>query len=139
MNSALKTVGFWELGYNTPIVEADLWEFPMREMGVEEHTMIPVSGIRNNFIQEEHDIDAVLAKNSDLTVVYVVENGDTPLKDFKHPERALYITGRTTLNPKGSQRPQDLSVRVETALDNGMLWAHQALLIVLYDRRMKWL
>jgi hypothetical protein len=137
----VKVAGLWELGWNTPIKEVDLWEYPLREFEIDEFYMVPVSGIDNRYVQERKSLEDVIEENPDLKVVFVDEEGETPLQNFKHPAKALYVLGKTTqssyrlLNNKNS-----LSVRVETKKNKsttGLLWAHQAITIVLYDRLIK--
>jgi tRNA(Leu) C34 or U34 (ribose-2'-O)-methylase TrmL len=140
----VKVAGMWEQGWNTPFLEHDLWEYPLRDFGVGEHYMIPVTGILKP-VTEKHSIEEILEENKELTVVWVDEFGETSLKDFIHPENVLYFVGKTTSRPMVQHRkPDDLSVRIETKPDGsnqGMLWGHQAISIVLYDRlrKQKWL
>ena len=51
----IKIAGLWELGWNTPIKEVEQWEFPLRDYGVDEFIMSPVSGISNNAVKEVPD------------------------------------------------------------------------------------
>jgi tRNA(Leu) C34 or U34 (ribose-2'-O)-methylase TrmL len=134
----IKIAAFWELGWNTPIKEADLWMYPLRDFEVDQHYMVPVSGIYNTRISERDSIEKVLEENQDLTVVFCDENGDQKLTDFKHPENTLYIFGKTNYSPFLSlKREQDFSLRVETIKNRGLLWGHQAASIILYDRMVK--
>src|SRR3989304_5735220 len=48
----VKVAGLWERGWNTPIKEVELWEFPLRDFAVNEHIMVPVSGIENSYVTE---------------------------------------------------------------------------------------
>ena len=133
----IKIAGIWEQGWNTPFLEYDLWEYPLRDFGVDAHYMCPVSGIDKPVI-ERKDIQEILNENKDLTIVWIDEKGDTLLSDFVHPKNALYIMGRTTYSPMaGLKKEADKSVRIATRKDNsngGMLWSHQAICLVLYDR-----
>lgn len=133
----VKIVGLWEFGWNTPIKEVDLWQFPLQDFGVEKFYMCPVSGIDNAMVEERHSIEEVLkeAREEGTAVVFVDEKGSTPLKDFKHPANVLYVFGKSGLNPlKAYGRDRDLSVVIETKANGGILWPHQAATIVLYDR-----
>lgn len=136
----VKVVTFWELGWNTPIKEADLWEMVYRDFGADELIMIPISGIAHRSITEKKDIETVLQENKDLTVVFCDEQGDSTLASFEHPENVLYIFGRTNYSPfLNMQRDQDMSLKIETVRPNGgLLWGHQAAAIILYDRMQKW-
>lgn len=128
----VKVAGCWELGWLAPITEYDLWNFPLRDFGVDEWYMTPFSGIGRK-VTEIRDIREAVGLNPDLTPVYVDERGSAPLSDFTHPENALYILGKAGFSPIRD----GLSVRVETASNSGLLWPHQAIGIVLYDRIVK--
>lgn len=136
----IKVAGIWEQGWNTPFLECDLWEYPLRDFSVDQHYMVPVTGIQKP-VTERHSIQDILDENPDLTVVWIDEYGETLLSDFIHPQNALYIVGRTSTRPIVQfSKPGDLSVRIETKPDGsnqGMLWSHQAATVVLYDRLLK--
>ena len=135
----VRVAGLWELGWNTPIKEVELWEFPVRDFGVERFYMTPVSGIRPDIIiQERHSMEEILAENEDLTVVHIDERGKEPLHSFVHPENALYVFGKVSLSAMVAYgRPGDRSVKISTPLNLGVLWPHQCLSLVLYDRFLK--
>lgn len=138
--SSVKIVGLWELGWNTPIKEIDLWEFPLRDFGVDAFYMCPVSGIEHSMVEERHSLEDLLkeAREDGITVVFVDEKGTTPLKNFRHPENVLYVFGKSGLNPLTAYgQKEDLSVVIETKANGGMLWPHQAAAIVLYDKMKK--
>jgi hypothetical protein len=136
----VKVAGIWEIGWNTPYSEYDLWEYPLKDFGVDEWYMTPVTGIAKQ-LTEVHELQDAISQNPDLQVVFVDEKADTPLKDFVHPENVLYVLGRTSISPYISyKREQDMGVRIETKPiepSGGLLWSHQAISIVLYDRLMK--
>lgn len=48
----VKVAGIWELGWNTPIKEIELWEYPLRDFGVDAFYMTPITGIQSQFVQE---------------------------------------------------------------------------------------
>lgn len=137
----VKVAGLWEIGWNTPIKEVELWEFPLRDFEIDGFYMTPVSGIQYPFVKEMNTLDQVIEENPDLTVVFVDEGAETPLTDFVHPKKALYILGKTSSSPFVTmKRDQDLAVRIETKAghsSSGLLWAHQAITVVLYDRLKK--
>lgn len=139
MTGIVKVVGHWELGWNTPIKEIDLWEMVVRDFAADEHIMLPISGIHHRSVTEKKNLETVIKENPDLTVVFCDEAGETNLKDFVHPENVLYVFGKTNYSPfLGMKRPQDLSLKVETNRPTGgLLWGHQAAAIILYDRFMK--
>jgi len=132
----VKVAGVWELGWNTPILEHDLWEFPLREFGVDEFIMTPITGIKKE-VTEFNNIQEVIDANSDLTVILVDERGDETLESFEHPENVLYICGRASTSPYQSFKSEYRSLRIETPLNKGMIWPHQAMNIILYDRMKK--
>ena len=124
--------GTWELGWNTPIMEVDLWLFPLRDLGVTEFAMTPVSGIVNPKVKEFANFEEI-AENYKLPIVIVEENGQTELKDFKHPKECIYMFGKANFNPQYNF-PSAKTLRIETAENKGLLWPHQAASIVLYHR-----
>jgi hypothetical protein len=70
------------------------------------------------------------------------ENGDVELKDLVHPDNALYILGKVGYSPKENLDSNFISVKIPSWSKNpnasyGLLHPHQALSIVLYDRRIK--
>ena len=129
----VKVAGCWEHGWLAPITEYDLWAFPLRDFGVDEWYMAPVSGIEGR-VTELRDVYEAIGLNPDLAPVYVDERGSVPLSVFEHPENTLYILGKAGFSPMRD----GLSVRVETASNSGLLWPHQAICNVLYDRMIKW-
>lgn len=131
-------VGYWELNWNTPIKEVDLWVFPMRDFGVDKIYMMPVSGINNDKIEEVPNISAIFDKYPDFVRVFVDEEGDEELTNFEHPENVIYIFGRVGFSPEKYKRDIDKSLYIETINNKGLLWGHQAATIVLYDRVKKW-
>lgn len=131
--------GFWELGWNTPIKEIDLWEHPLKDFGVVNLLMTPISGIENNYIVEKQTFEEILdfVTSNNLTVVYVDEHASTTLREFQHPEDVIYIFGKASLSPFLAYGQENLAVKIETANNTGGFWPHQAASIVLYDRMIK--
>jgi len=117
-------------------MEFDLWEMVLRDFGIfgiNNWCMSPITGInKSKKLEERETIQEFVNENSDLTPVYLDENGENDLANFDHPENVLYILGRNRYSPMGQQ--QVVSVRIETPENKGILWSHQALAIVLYDR-----
>jgi len=131
----IKVAGMWELGWNTPIKEYDLWRFPMRDFGVDEWYMSPISGINKGNITEISTVRECIDINPDFIPVFVDENGSEDLVDFQHPKNALYILGKANGT---TMTESDVSVKIEIKEGKGLLWPHQAICIVLYDRVKKW-
>ncbi len=138
-SNLVKVAAHWDLGWNTPIKEIDLWENPMRDYLVDTLYMCPISGIDNKKVEERGGIQQVLDENPELTAVFCDERADKTLKEFKHPKKALYIFGKANFSPfLALKRKGDKSVKIETGRpDGGLLWGHQAAAIILYDRLLK--
>lgn len=135
MANTVKFLSSWELAWNVPIKEMDLWEYPLREFGVAGLEMFPVTGIRNSFVKERHTFEEAIEANSELTKVFVDEHGETNLRDFIHPENALYIIGKTSLSLQTAyKQPGDKSIVISTKNSTGLFWGHQVAMVVLYDR-----
>lgn len=135
----VKLAGAWDLAWNTPIKEIDLWEMVVREFCIDQLYMTPVSGINNKYVTERINMEDILYENRDLAVVFLYEKADTVLKDFKHPENVLYIFGKVGPTMMPLYRPeQHEAVRIETPAITGLLWGHQCASILLYDRMIKW-
>jgi hypothetical protein len=145
----VKVAGRWELSWNTPIKEAELWNLPLRDFEVSDWYMCPVSGIIHNEqsvlpLHERASYEEILAENQDMTHVYVEPMNPlrpfTPvwLQDFEHPENALYIFGSVGMDPRVLyQREHDLCVTMPSVQNKGVPWPHQILVAVLYDRLIK--
>lgn len=131
----VEVAGIWELGWSAPITEAVQWEMVLREFGVERLNMTPVSGIKKRWINEYPSMEGLL-DDRDLEPVFVDENGETELRDFDHPESALYVFGKITYSPFSDLAQEHRSIRIDSKKP-GMLLPHQALAIVLYDRGSK--
>jgi len=134
-NKIVEVAGTWELGWSAPITEAVMWEMVMREFGVTQLHMTPVTGISKRWIKEYSTFKDLL-DSTDLIPVFLDENGATELAEFEHPNNALYVFGKGTYSPFSSLAKEHISVRIDS-VKPGMLWPHQALAIVLYDRSQK--
>ena len=124
-------------------MEHYVWSLPLRDFGVDKWYMYPISGIKNNEqskvpLIEKQTLPEILELNTGMVHVYVEPKTDVKLHDFEHPENALYIFGSAHLNPMiGHKRKEDLMVTIPTKRNNGVLWADQAMVIILYDRMLK--
>lgn len=145
----VKVAGHWEIGYNTPIIEANYWNLVLRDFEVEEWLMAPVSGICHNeetsiHLKEFKNYDEMLSSCAELPRVFFEprtkhQNPDTIwMHDFKHPEECVYVFGSAHYNPTlQHKREQDVVVSIKTKDDKGVLWSHQCIALVLYDRMVK--
>ena len=145
----IAVAGHWEIGYSTPIQEANYWNLVLRDFGVSEWAMWPVSGVRHNEqhkvrLREFHDLPAILDHYAHLPRVYLEprrsfgSDETTWLHDFKHPEDCLYIFGSAHFNPTiGHVQDRDSVVSIATVDNAGVPWAFQCLMVVLYDRLVK--
>jgi len=132
----IAVAGTWELGWQVPITESELWLMVLKEFKIHQLHMTPVTGIAKKWISEYSSFDELLSSLESFTPVFVDENGATELDDFDHPEDALYVFGKGTYSPFSHRATQHLSVRIGTPKP-GCLWPHQALAIVLHDRERK--
>jgi hypothetical protein len=132
----VEAAGLWELGWSAPLTEAIQWEMVMHEFGVERLNMAPVSGIDERWIVEYPSMEAILEDRS-LTPVFVDEQAPHTLETFEHPDDALYVFGRVSQSAFPVLGKGHLSVKIPT-VKPGMMWPHQVLAILLYDRSRKW-
>ena len=130
--NAVRIVGLWELGWFAPITEQALWQFPLREFDISEWMMIPETGLPG--IQQVKDVQDAL---DERPAVFLDEKGDVPLAEFSHPDDVTYVFGKSGRSVLPEMRPGDISVKVETPTSQGMMWAHQTLVVVLHDREAK--
>lgn len=140
MSGSVEIVGVWELGWNSPIKELDLWEFPLKDFSVSHINMTPVTGLGVNTqcLKEFHSVEEALSTYPNHQVVFIDEAGETELSDFTHPENAIYVFGKTSYSPfKTHAKPGDMSIRIDTIQKSGLLWSHQAATLILYDRMKK--
>jgi hypothetical protein len=142
-------VGSWELGWNAPIKEIEQWELVLREFNVTELWMWPVTGIQVHepgvTLHERQTLGEILAEVSGDRVFVEPRNDAHPatldsewLHEFAHPADPVYIFGSAYHNPViAHKREGDRQVTIKTERDDGVLWPHQCLLVVLYDRMAK--
>jgi len=134
----------WEWRDMTPMTEAPLWNLPLRDFGITDWRMVPVSGIRNSErrvpLREFPSYEEALEVDG-LRRVFIEPRSthETPetvwLHDFEHPKECVYIFGSAHYNPAVMHRREgDDVVSIKTVQDKGVLWSHQAAVIALYDR-----
>jgi hypothetical protein len=126
-----------------PMTEAPLWNLPLRDFGITDWRMVPVSGIRNSQhkvpLREFPTYEAAFEGCALQRVFIEPRSHETPetvwLHDFEHPEECVYIFGSAHYNPAVMhKRHGDDVVSIKTVQDKGVLWSHQAAVIALYDR-----
>lgn len=140
----IKVAGLWELGWNTPLAESYLWQFVLRDFEIFDWYMAPISGVTHTEsgqglkLIEYTSMQSILDEHTERRV-FVDEMGETDLREFEHPEDAIYVFGNAGQSPmhQGFLREGDLSVRIPTVQNKGVLWPHQCLLAVMYDRIVK--
>jgi len=135
---ALATI--WELGWNTPLFEFDLWRFLVPEFQVDGGLWVtPVSGIvapADFPLYERATVPAILEELG-VIGVFLDQDGDIPLDEFEHPASCVYLTGATSYPILPYKRQGDVSVRVRTPAGAGGPWSHQIACLALYDRQVK--
>ena len=146
---AVRVAGNWELSWNTPLKEADLWAFVLRDFDIKDWFMWPVTGIkhcehRSVGLHEYPSIEGIFEANQDFHHVYVepanskFAHSGVSLKDFQHPSDALYIFGSAHFNPMVCYaKEEDQSIFIPTVHNAGVLWPHQCLAVIMYDRLLK--
>jgi hypothetical protein len=135
---SVSVVGMWELAYFVPLEEEYLWEFMLTDFGVDDYWMHPITGINRNFVKEKATLPEIFLENSDKTIGWVDERGTTDLKDYTHPNNALYVFGKANYDLWTLHKePEHESVKISTSANLAYLWPHQACSIVLYDRLVK--
>jgi len=146
--TAPTVIGSWELGYSAPLTESYLWAWPLREFEVTDWRMWPISGIRcpeqRVTLTEYPTInDALEGVKSRIfleprNTSYPFPSESIWLPDFEHPEEAVYVFGSNHFNPTIARvRPEDVVVTMPTVENSGVLWSHQVMVSVLYDRMVK--
>ncbi len=132
---AVVVASIWEQGWFDYKTEVDLWYYPLKDFGVDELAMTPISGIQlNNKVKEFKDIEDII-QYYNLPVILCTEYGNSTLEEFEHPKDALYLFNRTSGGDL--THLQDYSLRIRTKNNKGMLWGHQAASIILYDKFLK--
>lgn len=127
----IEIAGTWELGWSAPTTEMVLWWAVMRSYDITKLHMTPRSGLRHRLLEEHDNWDSIL--DTSLTPVFVDEKANCELRDFQHPEKALYIFGKAAYSPFSNLAKNHCSIRIDCP-KLGMLWPHQALAVVMNDR-----
>jgi tRNA(Leu) C34 or U34 (ribose-2'-O)-methylase TrmL len=137
----VEILGLWELGWNTPIKEIDLWEFVIKEFAVDHLYMCPVSGIETGGIPIREISEANLEqffndkRATGIQIVFIDDEASPSLETFTHPSNVLYVFGKVTASLYPSYRTSlDQSVVIPTIINQGTMWPHQCAAIILYDR-----
>jgi hypothetical protein len=134
----VKVVGQWERHWKSPMEEYNTWIHPLREFGIDDFYMCPISGISGH-VKERVGLSEVFDENPDLTRVYIDESAEVKLSDFVHPENALYVIGKTSYSPFKTEFRVDIdkAVKIPSLRNMGGFWGDQALILILYDRFLK--
>lgn len=72
-----------------------------------------------------------------FSIIVMDESANTKLEDFVHPENAIYVFGRSTINNIQDTLPCDHSVRIATPQQKG-IFGVSAACAVLYSRSLQW-
>lgn len=118
------------------MMESRYWELLKREFEVDEWMMSPISGIKNRYVIETPSIQDSLAAHSDCQAVFITEaDGGVDLEDFVHPEKAIYLFGKTNFSPFANmKRDGDLAIKIKTPANKGLLLSSLCVSVILYDR-----
>ena len=145
----IHVVTHWEIGWNTPLLEADLWLLPLRDFGVTEWWSWPVTGIRSRearvTLHERHDLREILKDAPDWRRVFFepinpsqFKGPSVSLPEYEHAEDAIWIFGSNHFSPPMQVgREDDDYVTVPTFENSGVLWPHQVFAIAAHDRLVK--
>jgi tRNA(Leu) C34 or U34 (ribose-2'-O)-methylase TrmL len=136
MDNRIIIAGLWELSWDTPMMESRHWELLKREFLVDKWLMSPVSGIKNRHVIETASIEESLALFPDYKVVWITEaEGGSDLESFVHPEKVIYVFGKTNFSPFANmKREGDLSIKIKTPANKGLLLSPLCASVILYDR-----
>lgn len=145
----IQVVTHWEIGWNTPLLEADLWSLPLRDFGVRHWWVWPVTGIRCREakvnLEERNDLREILEEVPNWKRVFFEPrnpsqfNGPSvDLHNYQHTENAVWIFGSAHFCPPMQVgRDEDDYVTVPTHGNSGVLWPHQVFAIAAHDRLVK--
>jgi tRNA(Leu) C34 or U34 (ribose-2'-O)-methylase TrmL len=131
----ITVVGTWDLGWNTPIKEAELWGFVLRDFKVDAWYMSPVSGIVSGFdlVEDAQMETRIVTERARNELVFIDESAEKYLSDFTIPNNVCFVLGKAGFSPyKTFYRKGDDAIRIPTPANIAGLWPHQALAIVLY-------
>ncbi len=129
--------GYWDLGYNSPLREAERWDFMVKDFDLTNWHMIPVSGIKTSVkLIEKATLEDIFALYPGVQAVFMDESAGTTLENFVHPTDVIYVFGKSAYSPLGLMREGDVAIKINTPSVGG-LWGDQAAVIVLYDRMLK--
>ena len=140
-------VGHWELENSAPLNEAKSWELLLRDFGITRWYMAPISGIKLNeqtitliewqtYEEIFNDLDPSIPRWYIEPRTYVTPN-TTWLHNLNHPEDIIYVFGSVNVTSAGMARENDLIVSIKTIEDKGVMYAWNAVSIILYDRMIK--
>ena len=141
----VRVAGLWEWGWNVPMKEIEQWEYMLKDYGVVNLYMSPITGIQDPFVKESASVEPVLTQaiTDNLTIVYLDEKATTTLDHTTtHPENVLYVFGRASHSPFTSYYDAgrgDLAWKIPFKREKPAgFWPHQACAIVLHERLKQW-
>jgi hypothetical protein len=129
----VEVAGTWDMGWSAPMTEMDQWWAVMRSYEIPMLHMTPASGLQHKMLTEHASFEEIISCRPELTPVFVHEDGEIEVTEFDHPESALYLFGKANFSPFVIHGEGHQSVRIACP-KMGMLWPHQALAIVMYNR-----
>jgi len=146
----IEVVSHWEIGWNTPLLEADLWLLPLRDFGVTDWWVWPVTGIRCREqrvnLHERPDLRTILQETPSWRRVYFepinpsqFSGPSTLLNEYEHTDDAVWIFGSNHFCPPmqmGRDENADY-VTLPSVEDAGVIWPHQIFVAAAYDRLVK--
>ena len=141
---SVAVAGLWELGHNVPLSEAGLWDQPLRDFGVDEWHMSPVTGInvreRHPELTEHPTVEGMVwSLRERFNLVWVTEDAEAELSEFEHPRYACYVFGKANWSPfLNLRQPDEDAVHIRTTMAAAGLWPHQCMTVVLWHRGLQW-
>jgi hypothetical protein len=135
----ITVIGIWEPGYTFEqmFIEETIWNQTLSAFGVDRFIMVcgphqekPAQTSPEECSSMQEALDVSVGEKVFLTFP---SEGATSLKDFTHPENAVYIFGCPGENLLSYIQPEDHQVHIFTHNDVDML-ACSCVAAVLYDR-----
>ena len=122
-------VGMWEAGWLEPKIELFMWRQLCHAFEVDRLVMTPVLLGKRTSVDEYPTMEEAI-DSCKGTFVIMEPRGDVMLKNFSHPENAVYVFGNANMH---NQRIDGVKVRIDTP-KRTVMFAINAAAIVLADR-----